>query len=145
MLPEWPSYAPMCISYAIKNYFFIGVPLKKLFMKNIILLLALVFCYAGLQAQKESAVKKTDTKLVNQKLVQLQSTLKKLETTLNEAKALMNDLQKQKDAISELSKDDMLWLQKLMEKKSQLEQMISNIMKAGSETQNNITNNLKAS
>lgn len=114
-------------------------------MKNIILLLALVFCYAGLQAQKESAVKKTDTKLVNQKLVQLQSTLKKLETTLNEAKALMNDLQKQKDAISELSKDDMLWLQKLMEKKSQLEQMISNIMKAGSETQNNITNNLKAS
>jgi predicted patatin/cPLA2 family phospholipase len=105
----------------------------------------LVFCYVGLQAQKEPAVKKPDTRLVNQKLVQLQSTLKKLETTFNESKALINELQKQKDAINELNKDDMLWLQRLLEKKSQLEQMISNVMKAGSETQNNIANNLKAS
>ena len=128
---------------AIKSYFFYWCAFKKtLYEKHYPL--ALVFCYAGLQAQKESAIKKTEINLVNQKLVQLQSTIKKLETTLNQAKTLMNDLQKQKDAISELNKDDMLWLQRLMEKKSQLEQMISNIMKAGSETQNNIATNLKA-
>lgn len=114
-------------------------------MKNIILCIILIFCFTGLQAQKESAVKKTGSKLVNQKLVHLQSTVKKLETTLNEAKILMNDLQKQKDALNELSKEDMLWLQRLLEKKSQLEQMISNTMKAASEAQNNIANNLKAS
>ena len=114
-------------------------------MKTIILCFALGFCFTSLQAQKETTVKKTDTKLVNQKLVQLQSTIKKLEASLNEAKSLMNELQKQKDALSELNKEDLLWLQRLMEKKSQLEQMISNTMKAGSETQNNIANNLKAS
>lgn len=128
-----------------KTIFFIGIPLKKLFMKNITLCFALVFCFASLQAQKESTVKKIDTKLVNQKLVQLQSTVKKLEATLNEAKTLMTKLQEQKDAISELNKEDMLWLQRLMEKKSQLEQMISNTMKAALETQSNIANNLKAS
>ena len=57
----------------------------------------------------------------------------------------MTKLQEQKDAISELNKEDILWLQKLMEMKSQLEQMISNTMKAASETQTKIANNLKAS
>lgn len=55
---------------------------------------------------------------MNQKLVQLQSTVKKLEATLNTAKMLMTKLQEQKDAVSELNKDDMLWLQRSMEKKS---------------------------
>ena len=114
-------------------------------MKTIFVALALVFCFNSLHAQKESGIKKTDSKLVNQKLVQLQSTVKKLEATLNEAKRLMTKLQEQKDAISELNKEDMFWLQRLMEKKSQLEQMISNVMKAASEAQNNIANNLKSS
>ena len=114
-------------------------------MKNILPLLVLVFCCVGMQAQKESSVKKLDKQVVNQKLVQLQATIKKLEKTLNEAKTLMNNLQTQKDAITELNKEDMLFLQRFMEKKSQLEQMISNLMKAASETQNNIANNLKTS
>ncbi len=114
-------------------------------MKNIILCVALVFCFTSLQAQKESGARHTDPQFVNKKLVQLQSTVKKLEATLNEAKTLMSKLQEQKDAISELNKQDMLWLQRLMEKKSQLEQMISNAMKAASEAQSNIANNLKAS
>ena len=96
-------------------------------------------------AQKETVNKKVDTKLVNQKLVKLQSTVKKLETTLSEANKLMKDIQDQKKSLSEMSQEDMLWLQKLMEQKSQLEQMISNVMKAASEAQDNIAKNLKAS
>jgi septal ring factor EnvC (AmiA/AmiB activator) len=126
-------------------------------MKNYFLLLVIVFSVNRSSAQKQDSipgvkptsriipVKTTNIRLVNQKLVQLQATVKKLETTLNEAKALMDKLGKQKDAISELSQDDMFQLQQLMEKKSQLEQMISNVMKAASESQSNITKNLKAS
>ena len=44
-----------------------------------------------------------------------------------------------------MNQEDMMWLQKLMEQKSQLEQMISNVMKAASETRSNIAKNLKAS
>ena len=114
-------------------------------MKTIIFCFAFVFAFTSLKAQKESSIKKSDTKLVNQKLVQLQSTVKKLEATLNEAKTLITKLQEQKDAISELNKEDMLWLQRFLEKKTQLEQMISNITKGASETQSNIANKLKAS
>ena len=114
-------------------------------MRNFNLCFILLFCFISLNAQKETVIKKTDTKVVNQKLVQLESTVKKLQTTLNEAQKLMNTLQKQKDALSEMNKEDMFWMQKLMEQKSQLEQMISNTMKAASESQNNIAKNLKAS
>jgi hypothetical protein len=44
----------------------------------------------------------------------------------------------------ELSQEDMLVLQRLMEQKSQLEQMISNVMKAYAETQNALAAALKA-
>ena len=47
--------------------------------------------------------------------------------------------------INELNKEDMLWLQGFLEKKTQLEQMISTIMKAAPETQSNIANYFKAS
>ena len=114
-------------------------------MKRFILVFILFASTNALHAQKETVVKKTDVKLVNQKLATLQSTAKKLETTLNEAKALMKQLQDQKDAMGELNKQDMYWLQKLMEHKNQLEQMISNTMKAASEAQSNIAKNLKAS
>jgi hypothetical protein len=114
-------------------------------MKQFFLCLSFLFCFAALNAQKETTVKKIDTKLVNQKLTQLQSDIKKLETILKEAKTLMEKLQNQKDAISELNQQDMLMLQQLMEKKSQLETMISNTMKAASETQSNIASNLKGS
>lgn len=114
-------------------------------MKKLFLFISLIFCFAVVNAQKENTVKQIDTKLVNQKLVQLQSNIKKLETTLKEAMKLMEKIRSQKDAISELNQKDMQMLQQLMEKKSQLESMISNVMKAASEAQSNIANNLKSS
>ena len=50
-----------------------------------------------------------------------------------------------KDSISEMSQMDMLMLQQLMEKKGQLESMISNIMKAGFEGGQAAIQALKAS
>jgi len=114
-------------------------------MKKLCICLCLLFSFAAMNAQKETSVKKTDTNQLNQKLTQLQSNIKKLELTLKDAKTLIEKIQSQKDAISELNQQDMLMLQQLMEKKSQLESMISNVLKASSETQNNIASNLKAS
>ena len=51
----------------------------------------------------------------------------------------------QEDSISELNQQDMLMLQQLMEKKNQLETMISNIMKASSEGSQAAIQSLKAS
>lgn len=113
-------------------------------MRTFIVCIGLFFS-SVVYAQKETINKKIDTKLVNEKLVKLQASVKKLETTLSEANKLMNQIREQKQSLNELSQEDMLWLQTLMEKKSQLEQMISNTMKAAAETQANIAKNLKAS
>jgi TolA-binding protein len=50
-----------------------------------------------------------------------------------------------KDPISELNKEDMAQLQAMMKRKGQLEQMISNAMKAGSDTGSSIIANPKGS
>jgi len=125
-------------------------------MKNSFLCM-LLFLTAGSYAQKLDSLRavKTNTritpakianpKLVNQKLVQIQASIKKLETLLKEAKAERDKLKDQKDSLSELNQEDMLQLQQLIEKTSQLEQMISNAMKAAVEVQSSITKNLKAS
>ena len=67
------------------------------------------------------------------------------EMTYEEALAERDKLRDQKDSISEMSEADMFWLQRMMEQKSQLEQMISNVMKASSESQNTLASSLKAS
>jgi hypothetical protein len=54
-------------------------------------------------------------------------------------------LKDKKDSIEELSQDDMFFLQQMMEKKGQLESMISNIMKAGFEGGQAALQALKAS
>ena len=54
-------------------------------------------------------------------------------------------IKQEKDSLDEMSQQDQLILQQMMEKKNQLEQMISNIMKAAAETQNGLSSNLKAS
>jgi hypothetical protein len=54
-------------------------------------------------------------------------------------------LKDSKDGIEELSQEDMLFLQQLMEKKNQLESMISNILKAGFEGGQAAIQALKAS
>ena len=114
-------------------------------MKKLCICLCLLFSFAAVNAQKETSVKKTDADQLNQKLTQLQSNIKKLELTLKDAKMLVEKIQSQKDAISELNQQDMLMLQQLMDKKSQIESMISNVMKASSETQSNLAKNLKTS
>ena len=113
-------------------------------MKTFILCLGLFFSFAA-YAQKETVNKNVDTKALNEKLAKLRSTVKKLETTLSEANRLMKEVEDQKKALSEMNQEDMMWLQKLMEQKSQLEQMISNVMKAAAEAQSNIAKNIKAS
>lgn len=50
-----------------------------------------------------------------------------------------------KDSLSDMSQQDMLALQQLMDQKSQLETMISNALKATSDSQAGIVSNLKSS
>ena len=56
---------------------------------------------------------------------------------------LCGELKAAHSAISEMSEMDMLLLQRLMERKNQLEQMISNVLKKASETSEAIIQNLK--
>jgi len=72
------------------------------------------------------------------KLVSLQAELKAVEGKIAELKA-------KKDKLSEMSQQDMLQLQQAMDKKSQLETMISNTMKASSDSQNSLTQASKGS
>jgi hypothetical protein len=62
-----------------------------------------------------------------------------------DAEAEKERLRDNKDSISEMGETDMLMLQQLMEKKGQLESMISNTMKAGSEGGQAAIQALKAS
>jgi len=59
--------------------------------------------------------------------------------------ARKNDTSSDKDSLGEMSQMDMLVLQQMMEKKSQLETMISNVMKAGFEGGQAAIQALKAS
>lgn len=65
--------------------------------------------------------------------------------TLIPPPAERTDVRSQKDSIEEMSQTDMLWLQQMMEKKNQLETMISNLMKAGFEGGQAAIQALKAS
>jgi len=64
--------------------------------------------------------------------------------TADQAKRLAA-IKKEKDAIDEMSEKDQLMMQQMMEKKSQLETMISNIIKKQGDMQAGISGNLKAS
>ena len=71
--------------------------------------------------------------------------IKKVPLTRSEWQAEKDKLKDKKDAISEMSEMDMLMLQQMMEKKGQLEKMISNMMKAGFEGGQAAIQALKAS
>lgn len=86
---------------------------------------------------------------------ELNRLLLELDRQLAEIKQRQESVEKNQDAIKEnahylagtkgeLSQQDMLLLQRFMEQKSQLEQMISNVMKAASEAQSGIAANLKS-
>jgi uncharacterized protein (UPF0335 family) len=61
-----------------------------------------------------------------------------------ELREIAKDLESTLDSPNELGEADMERLSELMEKKNQLEQMISNVMKAASETIQGITQNLNS-
>lgn len=64
---------------------------------------------------------------------------------ISELRALHLSLQEEKESLSELSEKDMLELQKMMERKSQFEAMLSNLMKAAAEGAEAAIKSLKAS
>jgi hypothetical protein len=66
-------------------------------------------------------------------------------TSYENAEAERDKLKDKKDSLEELSEQDMLMLQQMMEKKNQLETMISNVMKAGYEGGQAAIQALKAS
>jgi len=65
------------------------------------------------------------------------------EMSYEDAQAMKGRLNDSKDSLNELNQEDMFWMQRLMEQKSQLESMISNVMKANSDTQGQLSSNLK--
>ena len=71
--------------------------------------------------------------------------IKKVPPTHRQWQAERGRLKDKKDSISDLSETDMLMLQQMMEKKNQLESMISNLMKAGFEGGQAAIQALKAS
>ena len=65
--------------------------------------------------------------------------------TYEDASAERDKIGDQKDSLGAMSEQDQLALQQAMEHKGQLEEMISNEMKAGSESDQALTDNLKGS
>ncbi|HWR33894.1 MAG TPA: hypothetical protein VN451_10220 [Chitinophagaceae bacterium] len=113
-------------------------------MKKIIALAPLIFLSIVIDAQTDSVKKqipvtKTDmpgnikVKPASVRIKEIESIFKQMEIKLEELNALSNKLKENKESIGELNQQDMLMLQQLMEKKNQLESMISNVMKAGFE------------
>ncbi len=64
-------------------------------------------------------------------------------TNVQQLRALAGDLKGKLDGMNELNDQEMLSLQRLMDQKSKLETMISNVMKAAASTQSAIIQNLK--
>ena len=111
-------------------------------MKNSLPFLALCFLAVVVLTQPDYA-NAVDPVLQN-KLLRLKSTLKKLHEQLNSIKYSINELEKMKDELSGLSQTDMFDLQLIMDRKSKLEEMISNITKAAAQVRAAIASNIKA-
>ena len=75
----------------------------------------------------------------------LEETVAKISLTMQEIETLKKQWTNKKDSINEMGEMDMLMLQQMMDKKNQLESMISNVMKAGYEGGQAAVQALKAS
>ncbi len=84
-------------------------------------------------------------KTAHARMEEIDNIFNQMKTKLNELNVLIDKLKDNKDAVSDMSQQDMLTLQQLMEKKNQLETMISNTMKAANDAANAAIKNLKAS
>jgi|GEM_PF-2283429 len=67
------------------------------------------------------------------------------EESLAVLEMLRENLEDKEDSLKEMSDEQMLQLQQMMDKIAQLEQMISKVMKAAAESQSGVAGNLKAS
>jgi hypothetical protein len=76
----------------------------------------------------------------------LRAQLAEMKKSTDKKKALRDAAGKvkdERDSLSDLSQTDQLHLQALMERKAQLEKMLSNVMKKSSDTANTVTGNVK--
>lgn len=88
--------------------------------------------YTQILSKKWEGTKSVPVFAFDERTGQLKKTGSK-QMTFEEASAERDKWKDKKDSISEMGEMDMLMLQQLMDKKTQLEQMISNVMKAGHE------------
>ena len=125
-------------------------------MKKIITLTFFTFLSIVIFAQRDSVktqlpvtktgiIANSKVKPASVKIKEIEDIFKQMEIKLKELNALSNKLKENKETIGEMNQQDMLMLQQLMEKKNQLEIMISNVMKAGYEGGQAAIQALKAS
>ena len=100
--------------------------------------------YTQILSKKWEGTKAVPTFEFDEKTGQMKKTGMK-QMTHEEATAERDKWKDKKDSISEMGEMDMLMLQQMMDKKTQLEQMISNVMKAGFEGGQAAISALKAS
>jgi len=95
--------------------------------------------------QKKEALRKEEESINDARRKVIDSNkIKMPANTAGQAKRLAA-IKNEKDTLDEMTAQDQLKLQQFMEKKNQLEQMISNLMKAAEDAQNTLSKNLKAS
>jgi hypothetical protein len=85
---------------------------------------------------KPRAVAPAAPAAVNPEVLRLRAELKQVNASIATHKAAQKErdrLKDKKDSISEMGQQDMLMLQQLMDKKNELEAMISSVMRAGEE------------
>lgn len=93
----------------------------------------------------KTAVKAGPIQASQQRLNPNNTTARTEKISKAQATQLRKELTDKLDSISEMGKEDQLQLQRMMERKNQLESLISNNMKKISDSQNSIIQNMKAS
>ncbi len=119
-------------------------------MKPLFLFILSVFFVHTAMAQRDSAkvikpaiINKTVTKAATLRVNSVEMTMNQIDLKLNELQTLIDKLKNQKDALSDMSQDDKMKLQQIMDRKSKFETMLSNILKKFSDTSSGIIQNLK--
>ncbi len=119
-------------------------------MKTVLLLLVSIALTVKAFSQKQpvkltkpATVSKSAAKVSTLEIKGVQTTMDQIETKLKELETLIDKLKKEKDSMTDLGTQNELELQKVMNKKSQLENMLSSLMKSFSETSSGIIQNMK--
>ena len=73
----------------------------------------------------------------------VETTMNQIDVRLNELQALRDKLKSEKDALSDMSQQDKMKLQRATDKRSKIERALSNLMKKFSDTSAGIIQNMK--